>query len=77
MTYIQTPIKTLNDVRGFFFQLEQDDKLFHPEDNPESVINRQGKPLFSPSECIDLRERINEVYKLIDDPCDYILSFIN
>ena len=77
MKYIKTPIKTLDNAKGFFYQLSKDDKLFHPEDDPDSIINRQGKPLFSPSECIDLRLRINEIYKLMDDPCDYILSFIN
>jgi hypothetical protein len=74
MTYIQTPIQTLSDAEGFFFQLEQNGKLFHPEDDPESVIDRHGKPLFTLSQCMHLRHRIEEAYRFMDDPCEYILS---
>jgi hypothetical protein len=74
MNYINDPIKTLDDAEGFFFQLEQHGKLFHPEDDPSSIIDRQGNPLFSVSECDQIRQRIEEAYMFMDDPCEYILT---
>jgi hypothetical protein len=47
--------------------------MFHPEDDPAIVINDQGQ-LFTDDEVIALRQRIDEVYEFMDDPCEYILS---
>jgi len=68
-----TPIKSEADAEGFFFCLNQQGVLFHPEDDPVIVINDQGQ-LFSDDEVRALRQRINEVYEFMDDPCKYILS---
>jgi hypothetical protein len=68
-----TPIKSEADAEGFFFCLNQQGVLFHPEDDPVIVINDQGQ-LFSDDEVRALRQRINEVYEFMDDPCEYILS---
>jgi len=74
MTHIQTPIQTLDDAKGFFFQLEQHGQLFHPDDDPASVIDSHGKPLFTLSQCMHLRHRIEEAYMVMNDPCEYILT---
>ncbi len=68
-----TPIKSEADAEGFFFCLDQQGLLFHPEDDPAIVINDQGQ-LFNDDEVRALRQRINEVYEFMDDPCKYILS---
>jgi hypothetical protein len=68
-----TPIKSEADAEGFFFCLDQEGLLFHPEDDPATVINDQGQ-LFNPEEVKALRHRIDEVYEFMDDPCEFILS---
>jgi hypothetical protein len=68
-----TPIKSEADAEGFFFCLDQLGLLFHPEDDPAIVINDQGQ-LFNHEEVKALRQRIDEVYQFMDDPCEYILS---
>lgn len=68
-----TPIKSEADAEGFFFCLDQEGLLFHPEDDPSSVINAHG-PIFTAEESEALRQRIDEVYEFMDDPCAYILK---
>jgi hypothetical protein len=69
-----TPIETESDAQAFFFQLDQLGQLFHPEDDPASVVTRQGAPLFNPAEADHLRQRIDEVFAVMDDPCAYCLD---
>jgi hypothetical protein len=71
--YFLTPLTSLADCEGFFFCLEQDGLLFHPEDDPASVINEQGR-IFNDSEANAIRQRISEAYELMDDPCEFILT---
>jgi hypothetical protein len=71
--YFLDPIKSEADAEGFFFCLHQDGLLFHPEDDPAIVINDQGQ-LFDDDEVKALRQRIDEVYEFMDDPCEFILS---
>jgi hypothetical protein len=68
-----TPIKSEAEAEGFFFCLNQQGLLFHPEDDPASVINANGR-LFNDEESEALRQRIDEVYEFMDDPCEYILK---
>ena len=68
-----TPLTSFADCEGFFFCLDQQGLLFHPEDDPATVINDQGQ-LFNPEEVKALRQRIDEVYEFMDDPCEFILS---
>jgi hypothetical protein len=63
-----TPIRTEADAEGFFFQLHQLGQLFHPEDDPKSV------GIFTPEQCQHLRDRLDEVYAVMDDPCTYCLT---
>jgi hypothetical protein len=70
--YFLTPLASLADCEGFFFCLDQDGLLFHPEDDPASVITDQDL-LFNDEEVKALRQRIDEIYQFMDDPCEYIL----
>lgn len=70
-----TPIKTEADAEGFFFQLHQLGRLFHPEDDPSTVISgASGGYLFTQEQAEHLRARLDEVYEVMDDPCDYCLT---
>jgi hypothetical protein len=71
--YFLIPLTSFADCEGFFFCLDQDGLLFHPEDDPANVINDQGQ-LFNPEEIKALRQRIDEAYEFMDDPCEFILS---
>jgi hypothetical protein len=70
--YFLTPLLSLADCEGFFFCLEQDGLLFHPEDDPANVINANGR-VFTDQEADAVRQRVSEAYELMDDPCEYIL----
>lgn len=73
--YFLDPIRSFADAKCFFFCLYQDDLLFHPEDDPSIVINgRSGEMLFNDSEVPLIRQRIDEIYEFMDDPCEFILS---
>lgn len=73
-----TPIKTEADAEGFFFQLHQLGRLFHPEDNPAEVVNgASGEWLFTKEQAEHLRARLDEVYEVMDDPCAYCLTLTN
>lgn len=68
-----TPIRTEADAEGFFFQLHQLGRLFHPEDNPAEVIGS----LFTKEQAAHLTERLDEVYEVMEDPCAYCLTLTN
>ena len=73
-----TPIRTEADAEGFFFQLHQLGRLFHPEDNPSEVVNgASGEWLFTPDQAKHLRDRLDEAYEVMDDPCAYCLTLTN
>jgi hypothetical protein len=72
-TYFLDPIKSEADAEGFFFCLHQDGLLFHPEDDPSIVVNQSGAFIFTDAEVLLIRERIEEVYSVMDDPCEFIL----
>ncbi len=71
--YFLDPIKSFADAEGFFFCLYQDSLLFHPEDDPGNVIDANGR-IFTDAEAHVIRQRIDEVYEFMDDPCDFILT---
>jgi hypothetical protein len=69
-----TPIRTEADAEGFFYQLHQLGRLFHPEDDPALVISgTSGGYLFTQEQAAQLRERLDEVYEVMNDPCAYCL----
>lgn len=72
-----TPINSPADAEGFLFQLHQAGKLFHPDDNPATVIRSTGEPLFTPTEAALVAQRMDEVFEQLDDPSDYALTLTN
>lgn len=74
--FYTTPIKTEADAQGFFFQLHQLGRLFHSEDNPSEVVNGGGW-LFTDQQAQHLRDRLDEVFEVMDDPYAYCLTLTN
>ena len=76
--YFLSPITRFSDAEGFLFCLDQDGLLFHPEDDPSTVINsKTGNPIFTDEEVLLIRQRIDEVYEFMDDPCQWILESLD
>ena len=68
-------IKSTQKAKDFLTYLNDTDQLFHPEDNPRDIIsNTTKKRLFNESQCLDLDQRIEEVFFYLDDPCQFILD---
>lgn len=67
-------LKTIDDVKSFFTQLNEHGLMFHPEDSPRTVINAQTRMnTFTHEECEHIERRIVEVYDICEaaqvDPC--------
>jgi hypothetical protein len=69
MTY-STPITSEDQAHEFFRQLQQEGKLFHPEDDPEAL----DKVIFTQEEAVQIRHRLHEITRLDSDPCAWILE---
>lgn len=82
--YFRVPLGSREDVEDFFTRLFIDDLLFHPEDDPSSIVaiesplEGESEPhyydVFNEEECIELRKRLDEVFEYHEDPCDFILK---
>ena len=87
LDYINQPITTEEEAKKFFLLLNNDDLLFHPEDDPKDIVSvspcpSEGGPdsyyrIFSDEEAEILSQRLEEVYKVMKDPCEYIGNIIN
>ena len=67
------PITSLNDAKNFFRNLEKIEKLFHPDDDPSTIIDQDGKLIFSEIECESIKLRILEIREFFD-PCEFIID---
>jgi hypothetical protein len=64
---LHKPITTKAEAVRFVVDLHEADRLFHFEDEPSDVINAHtGEPLFQPEEIEPLRQRVAELFTLID-----------
>jgi hypothetical protein len=64
---LHKPITTRAEAVRFVVDLHEADKLFHFEDEPSDIVNaRTGEPLFKPEEIEPLRQRVAELFTLID-----------
>ena len=68
------PITSESDAEQFFYDLHAENLLFHPEDDPATIINPAGERIFTDAECLLVAERITEVYQYMIDPCEFIVD---
>jgi len=68
------PITSENDAEQFFYALENEGLLFHPEDDPATIVNKDGERIFTDAECPLIAQRITEVYRYMLDPCEFIVD---
>lgn len=69
--YFKIKIVDFDDMKVFFDSLNKDELLYHPEDNPYTVMGKSGR-IFTNEECEYLEKRIQEVFEVCTDPCKYI-----
>ena len=72
--YFKSKIESYDDMTMFFDHLFKDDLLYHPEDNPYTILDEDDKRLFTNEECVYLEQRIKDCYWVCEDPCEYILT---
>ena len=72
----KTPIKSAIDAQNFIVLLHKADKLFHFDDSPENILDRNGDPLFAAADIPDVKSRIMELFEYID-PFEWALALIN
>ena len=58
-----------NEAKQFIFELKKNDLAFHFEDDIEDIFKGQ----FSQLEIEELKERIKELFKLLNDPFEYLI----
>ena len=64
---LHKPITTKAEAVRFVVDLHEADRLFHFDDDPAEIINAHtGKPLFKPDDIEPLRQRVAELFTLID-----------
>lgn len=68
------PITSESDAEQFFYDLHAENLLFHPEDDPATIINPAGERIFTDAECLLVAKRITEVYRYMLDPCEFIVD---
>ena len=76
MNFLNNQIKSSADMKSFVDNLALNDKLFHFEDDPADVIDRDDNYIFTGTECILVNKRIDEIYELdlLDSAFDYVLT---
>ena len=57
-----TKIDDIIKAKKFIINLHYNNKAFHFDDSPSDIINGDGSPIFTPSEALNLEERIDELY---------------
>ena len=50
--------------------------MYHPEDDAFDIWDENSEELFTHEEAWLLNERMDEVFKVMDDPCEYVLELI-
>jgi hypothetical protein len=74
-TYFRIHIHNEYSAKEFLDKLYKDGLMYHPEDDAHEIITNEGE-LFTADEADLLNERMDEVWRILDDPCEYVLELI-
>ena len=74
--YFTVNIHTEDQAKKFLNKLYEDGLMYHPEDDAHEILTDNGE-LFSADEADLLNERMNEIWGILDDPCEYVLTLIS
>jgi hypothetical protein len=71
-------LTTEKEACNFLKALEHEGRLIHPDDDPSTIVRTfDGTRVFTDEECIHMRQRMEEVFNLIDDPYEECMSISN
>jgi len=73
LDFIKTPITNIKQAKTFYRTLLNNGFLFHPEDSPDSIVNKNGECIFDKNQSDYLKQRVKESYDFFEDPCKYCL----
>ena len=69
-------INSIQDAQAFLTFLNDTDQMFHLEEDPREIIKNTTKQrLFTEEQCVNLENRLDEVFDYLDDPCEYAMRF--
>ena len=74
-TYFKIHIHGEDQAKEFLDRLYKDGLMYHPEDDAHEIITNEGM-LFTADEADLLNERMDEIWGILDDPCEYVLELI-
>ena len=75
-TYFKVHIHGEKQAKEFLDKLYEDGLMYHPEDDAHEILTNEGE-LFTADEADLLNERMDEVWGILDDPCEYVLKLIS
>ena len=75
-SYFKIHIHRENQAKKFLDKLYEDGLMYHPEDDAHEILTDNGE-LFSADEADLLNERMDEIWGILDDPCEYVLKLIS
>lgn len=71
-TILPNQIKNAEQARVFLSNLNNNDELYHPEDNAFDVVWDEGTP--EKKELTQLNKLMAEVHEHLNDPCAFCLT---
>ena len=74
-TYFRIHIHREDQAKEFLDKLYEDGLMYHPEDDAHDIITNEGM-LFTADEADLLNERMDEIWGILDDPCEHVLELI-
>ena len=77
--YFKQSISTADEAQTFLIRLYLTGDFFHPEDSPYDIMveyDGDDKQLFSQEECKQLEYRMEEVWSVLHDPCEFMLNYM-
>ena len=68
-------IKTEKEAKAFLKDFYEVYPNVHPEDDMSQIVNtKDNSRTFTDEQVIDIHERVDEIYCLLEDPCEYIID---
>lgn len=69
------PLQTIEQATAFIRWLCENGIDFHFDDSPETVINHHtGERLFADEDCRPVRDRVNDLFRILPDPFDVLCA---
>ena len=84
-TIVPLEIKTKEEAASFLIDLYKNDELYHPESDAEDIVmvdrdnflsNVTESRLFNDVEAKKLNRAMDQIYKVMHDPCGFILEVV-